>query len=120
MISLEKMPEFYSSADIFCLPSIHEGFPLTIAEVMSMGLVIVASSTEGIPEAVIENKNGFLVQPKNIPQLARKLIKALNLSDEAVKEIEQNNIRTAREKYSWDIIVKRLIDEYKNGLKGKF
>jgi len=112
-IRLEKMPEFYSSADIFCLPSLHEGFPLSIAEALSIGLIIVASSTEGIPEAIIENRNGFLVEPKNISQLAEKLLKALNLNDLEINKIQNNNINLAKSMYSWEIIVKQIERVYR-------
>lgn len=111
-IPFGKMPEIYSSADIFCLPSLHEGFPLSIAEALSIGLIIVASSTEGIPEAIKENKNGFLSKPKNVPQLAEKLIKALNLDDLQIKKIQQTNINLAKDRYSWDNIVKLIENVY--------
>ena len=117
MIPLEKMPDFYSSADIFCLPSIHEGFPLSIAEALSIGLIIVASSTEGIPEAIIEGKNGFLAKPKHVHQLSKKLIKALMLSDEEIIDIGLNNVKLAREKYSWDKITKQILEVYRESLK---
>ncbi len=114
MIPLEKMPEFYSSADILCLPSIHAGFPLSIVEALSIGLVIVASETEGIPEAIIENKNGFLVEPKNVIQLTEKLLKALNLQDDEISQIQKNNIELAQNKYSWNFIVRQIEELYKN------
>ena len=117
MIPLEKMPEFYSSADIFCLPSIHEGFPLSIAEALSIGLVIVASATEGIPEAIVENTNGYLASPRNISQLSQKLIKALTLNAEKIKEIQGNNVKLARNEYSWENIVKDIIDIYTEDIK---
>lgn len=113
-ISFKKMPEFYSAADIFCLPSIHEGFPLSIAEALSMGLIIVASAIEGIPESIIENENGFLIEPTNISQLRDKLIKALNLNEDQIKYIKNNNIYLAKNKYSWEIVVKKLIELYEN------
>ena len=112
MIPLEKMPEFYASADIFCLPSLHEGFPLSIAEALSMGLIIVASATEGIPEAIVENENGFLIQPGDSNSLVKKLIKALSLNDEKVREISKRNIILAKKRYSWEILVKQIEDVY--------
>ncbi len=117
MIPLEKMCEFYSSADIFCLPSLHEGFPLSIAEALSIGLVIVASAIEGIPEAIIENENGFLTTPKNVLQISEKLVKALNLNDENLKTIQKNNIKLARDKYSWENLVKEIILVYRMNAK---
>jgi len=112
-IPLEKMPEFYSSADIFCLPSIHEGFPLTIAESLSIGLIIVASAIEGVPEAIVEGKNGFLVKPKDVDDLTRKLIKSLNLTNEEIQRMQANNINLSKAKYSWEKIVKDIEDLYK-------
>ncbi|MFW9989150.1 MAG: glycosyltransferase family 4 protein [Candidatus Odinarchaeota archaeon] len=108
MIPLEKMVDFYASADVFCLPSLHEGFPLSVAEALSMGLIIVASATEGIPEAIIENKNGFLTKRGNVNSLVKKLLKALTLSDEKVKEIHDRNINLAKNKYSWEIIIDQI------------
>ena len=112
MIELEEMPYFYSEMDIFCLPSIHEGFPLSIAEALSMELIVVASETEGIPEAITENVNGFLVEPKNVSQLSEKLIKALCLNYDQIKSIQKNNRNLAEKKYSWEVIVKRIIRTY--------
>ena len=117
MIPLDKMAEFYSSADIFCLPSIHEGFPLSIAEALSIGLVIVASATEGIPEAIIEKKNGFLTTPRDVTELTTKLIKSLTLSIDEIKEIKKNNINLAKKNYSWQKIVKEIVTLYKQNVK---
>lgn len=117
MIPLERMAEFYSSADIFCLPSIHEGFPLSIAEALSIGLVIVASATEGIPEAIIENRNGFLTKPRNVSQLTEKLIKSLTLSTDEIQDIARNNVNLAKKNYSWQKIVKEIIRVYKENMK---
>jgi len=114
MVPLNKMPNYYSSTDIFCLPSIHEGFPLTIAEALSKGLIIVASATEGIPEAISENENGFLVKPGDFHILAQKLILALNLDEEKITNIRTNNILLANSEYSWDSIIKRVERVYKN------
>ncbi len=118
-IPLDKMPNFYADADIFCLPSIHEGFPLSIAEALSMGLIIIASNIEGIPEAIKENENGFLVESRNIRELKDKLIKALNLSDSQIQKIKNNNINLAQLKYSWITIIKELENIYRNCIKNK-
>ena len=112
LIPLEDMPKFYSAADIFCLPSIHEGFPLSIVEALSMGLIVVASNTGGIPDVIIENENGFLFKPKNIKQLSIKMLKALNLSHEENFQIQQNNIQKAYRTYSWNKIVDEIINIY--------
>ena len=120
MIPHEKMVDFYSAADIFCLPSIHEGFPLSIAEALSIGLTIVASKTEGIPEAIIENKNGYLVEPGNVRELSEKLIKALKLSNDEITKFQKNNRELARKDYYWEKIMKKIENVYVESIKNKF
>ena len=112
MIPLEEMPDFYSSADILCLPSIHEGFPLSIVEALSIGLIIVTSKTGGIPEVIIENENGYLFESKNIRELSLKLLKALNLPHNKKVQIQENNVKKARNIYSWEKIVNDIIKIY--------
>lgn len=112
MVPLEEMPQIYSSADIYCLPSVHEGLSLSLLEALSMGLVIVASITGGIPQVIKENNNGFLFKPKNVDQLINKLLKALNLNDVDFNKIRDNNIKKAQYMYSWENIVERLVKTY--------
>jgi glycosyltransferase involved in cell wall biosynthesis len=103
-----KMAQFYSSADVFCLPSIHEGFPLTIVEALSTGLIIVASRVEGIPEIIINEKNGYLCEPKNVMELSNQLIKALRMQNDKKKKIKEYNLQLVKNEYSWKIITKKL------------
>ena len=77
-----------------------------------MGLIIVASKTGAIPEAIIENENGYLFKPKNVNQLSVKLLKALNLSYDELGQIQKNNRQKAFRIYSWEKIVNEIIKMY--------
>ena len=50
-------------ADVYLLPSYHEGLPISILEAMSYGLPIISTNVGGIPEVVIPHENGLLVKP---------------------------------------------------------
>jgi len=61
--------KFYDKVDLALLPSLGEGIPLSLLEVMRWGIPCVASNTGGIPEIISSGKNGILVTPGNAQQL---------------------------------------------------
>lgn len=68
-----EIDRWLRAADIFCLPSTYEGFPLAILEAMGQGLPVVATTVAGVPEAVDDGHTGLLVPPEDAPALAAAL-----------------------------------------------
>ncbi|HEI9845846.1 glycosyltransferase family 4 protein [Morganella morganii] len=65
---------YYQSSDIFISPSIFEAFGFTLTEAAYYKLPIIATNVEGIPEVVKDKKMGFLVNPRDINEIAEKII----------------------------------------------
>lgn len=64
---------FISGADVFVLPSLSEGIPLTLLEGMALGLPAVATDVGGNSEVIVDGQSGYLVQPGNPGVLAEAL-----------------------------------------------
>lgn len=62
-----------AAADIFTMPSIHEGLPMALLEAMRAGVPVVASRAGGIPEAITGEEEGLLVPVGDVPALASAL-----------------------------------------------
>ena len=67
------IPRYLAMFDIFVLPSLWEGLPMSILEAMASGKPVVATGVSGTPEVVVDNATGFVVEPKNVPQLQERL-----------------------------------------------
>ncbi|MGB9680803.1 MAG: glycosyltransferase, partial [Minisyncoccia bacterium] len=104
----ESMPFLYKSCDLFVLPSIIEGFPLSVLEAMASGLLTIASNVGGISEIIEDSKTGFLVQPKNYKNIASVIEKGLNLNRKRKRYMIQNATRVVVENFS----EKRMINQY--------
>jgi teichuronic acid biosynthesis glycosyltransferase TuaC len=91
------------AADVFCLPSIREGFPNVVLEALFSGLPVVASNVGGIPE-MLNTTNGKLVPPENSEALANALASAIE------REWDQQIIvRTVRH-LSWEHAARQYIN----------
>lgn len=65
-------------ADVFVMPSLWEGLPMALLEAMVAGNAIVASETAGIPEAIVNGREGILVPPGDLESLVEALSKVLS------------------------------------------
>ncbi|MGQ9614330.1 glycosyltransferase family 4 protein [Chloroflexus sp.] len=69
----DEVRSWYYRADLFCLPSVQEGFGIVFLEAMAAGLPIVATTAAAIPEVVPHGKAGLLVPPADVTALADAL-----------------------------------------------
>jgi glycosyltransferase involved in cell wall biosynthesis len=71
------VPDLLAAADIFALPSLYEGAPLSVLEAMAAGKAIVTSSIAGTNELVRDDESALLVEPGDAIALAAALRRML-------------------------------------------
>jgi glycosyltransferase involved in cell wall biosynthesis len=63
----------FDAASVYALPSYNEGLPMSVLEAMANGLPVITTPVGGIPEAVTNGIEGFLVEPGDVAGLASAL-----------------------------------------------
>lgn len=74
------IPELLAAADALALSSAWEGLPNIVMESMAAGRPVAATAVGGVPELVFEGKNGFLSPPGDPGNLARSMLRIMELS----------------------------------------
>lgn len=79
----DDVPGLMAGWDCFALPSLSEGFSLSVLEAMASRLPVVVSDLPALREAVVPGKGGLVVIPGNAPELAAALLHVLKDRDKA-------------------------------------
>ena len=106
----QKIEEEYRKADIFCLPSLFEGYPNVVAEAMSCVLPILCSNVYENPYIVEEGVNGFLFDPKNPAEMADAIKKMVGLSYENRLEMGKRNRQLCLKRNTEDAFLKSYVE----------
>lgn len=112
--STPNVKKFLKNSDISILISDEEGFSNTILEYMSFGLPFLATNVGGIPEAIKDGINGFLVQ-KNNQKLTENIIK-LSTNVNIRKKISNSNLKKVRGYFNISLACKNYTRFYLNVL----
>ncbi len=107
----EEIPIWYNASDIFVLPSLSEGNPTVMFESLGCGKPFIASNVGGIPEIIINDKLGLLVEPYDWKQLAESIKVGLD------KKWDSNYIQEYGKQFTWEHIAKNIINIYEELLQ---
>lgn len=107
----EDLPAYYNLADLFVLPSINKGeaFGVVLLEAMASGVPVIATDLPGVRAVA---KDGGMVVPPNDPLSLAKEIDDFFSGSLDYAALKNSVQKIAKEKYEWQVIVKRLEEIY--------
>ncbi|MHC1604360.1 MAG: glycosyltransferase family 4 protein [Candidatus Methanofastidiosia archaeon] len=108
----QDVPELLKRAKVLILPSVDEGFGLSILEAMAAGVPAVGRNTPTIREIIDNEKNGFLFDTTE--ELSNR-IKILISDENLRKNIVAAGLRTAKE-FTWERVARKTSEVYEKSL----
>jgi glycosyltransferase involved in cell wall biosynthesis len=101
----------FRAADVFVLPSLFEGTPLTLMEAMMCGLPIVTTAVCGMRDVIRHGENGLLV-PIREPQLIADAVGQLLEDSRLRARLGRSAQEDALNRYTWDRVAEPVIAVY--------
>lgn len=108
---IEDVSEFLSGIDIFVLPSLSEGLPMSLLEAMAFGKPVVASSVGGIPEVIVSPEVGILIPPGDPFAIARAISNLLR-QPEQISSMGAAARKVARSRFSAGFMANNYLNLY--------
>ena len=112
-ISGEAKKRAFSEADIYVLPSHNEGLPMSILEAMAYGLPIVTTPVGGIPDAVVDSINGFLLPP-GAPDILAARLRTLIANKSLREKMGYASREIVKERFGLSKVINSLEKLYSN------
>jgi alpha-maltose-1-phosphate synthase len=130
MVPRAHAVQLYSHAAVFCCPSVYEPFGIINLEAMACATAVVASAVGGIPEVVVPEETGLLVDleikagtydPVDPAAFSADLAAAVNrvaLDPHLHERFGQAGRRRVEDHFSWNAIALQTLDLYRSLLAG--
>ena len=104
-----QIVDHYHSCDVFCLPSLYEGFPNVVCEAMSCSKPIACSNVCDNPDIVQNGVNGLLFDPKQPHKIYQALKQMVDMTYEERMRWGQQSRSIAESLFSQDAFVAKYI-----------
>lgn len=105
--------EAICSSRIYCLPSKHEGMPMSVLEAMSYGLATISTPVGGVPQVIQDGVNGYLMPIDDSEFLAYRINELLDDSDLAAR-LGSAGRKTIVESFGMDSYARKLTKLYES------
>ena len=115
-IALERVQVELAQASVFALTSIEENAPLGIEEAMAVGVPVVASNRCGMPYMIRNYETGFLVNPHDPNDIAKRIRHLLRNRDlrRSMGELAR---KIALDSYHPELVAKRTMRVYSEAIQ---
>ena len=113
-----ELHSLYEEVDLVVHPTLYEGSSLVTLEGMIHRKPVVASAAGGIPDKVFDGRNGFLVQPGDVDDLATKLTQALDARAQWPAWGDES-VRIVRTTFDWPVVARQTLAEYRRMLAAR-
>ncbi|MGB2695743.1 MAG: glycosyltransferase [Dehalococcoidia bacterium] len=112
----ERLPLFYSAADVCVVPSFYESFGLVALEAMACGTPVVASRVGGLAGTVLDGETGYLI-PWRCPEPFAERLELLLGNDELRRAFGQT-AREYVERFRWGNVAEAVLGIYAELIDG--
>lgn len=107
--------QILSLSDVFVLPSLTEGFPLSLLEAMSFGKAIIASNIPAIKEILDDEKEAILFDPRSSEKLKKAVLRFYD--DSSLRKKFGENAKKKASQYNIDGVYPRILQVYRESLR---
>jgi glycosyltransferase involved in cell wall biosynthesis len=116
MLPEEQTLAEIASSDVLVMASFMEGLPVVLMEAMALGLTVIAPRVAGIPELVIDGRNGLLFAPSNWQELAETILVALR-DPELREQLGRAGNRSIEHSFDISVAIAPLKERFALSLK---
>jgi len=102
-----KLPEYLGVADIFCRPSVNEGFGISFIESMACQIPTIGTEVGGIIDIIKDGGNGLLVPPENVGALTGAIKRVIE-DEKLANKIAEAGLSTVRERFTWEVVLEEM------------
>ena len=105
----KKLLNFISDKDILVVPSRwKEPFGIVAIEGLASGMIVITSGQGGLGDIIKNKYNGFIFKNNDLNDLVKKLDQVMDLKEEDLNRIRGNAYDSIKEKFTWDIYLRKL------------
>jgi L-malate glycosyltransferase len=110
--------DLIAAMDIFVLPSLDEGLPMSLLEAMALGRPVVAAAVGGVPEIVEHRTTGLLISAKDDREIAVACV-SLAFDRHWARTLAEKGRAVVEERFSCDRQGRALLDVYRGAARSR-